>query len=151
MFDIIAKGGYVIVVIMVCSLGACAVIIERWFFYRAADKAAREFMFFLQDPSADLGTLQGTEKSVFEKMWETAATIPSTDREARQGAADDAVRTEIPVLETQSVRANHGGDGGPAAWASRHGAGHDQDLSGRLDQRPRQPADAGGRHFRSFV
>ena len=99
MFDIIAKGGYVIVVIMVCSLGACAVIIERWFFYRAADKAAREFMFFLQDPSADLGTLQGTEKSVFEKMWETAATIPSTDREARQGAADDAVRTEIPVLE----------------------------------------------------
>ena len=32
MFEIIAKGGYVIVVIMACSLVACAVIIERGLF-----------------------------------------------------------------------------------------------------------------------
>ena len=100
LLDIIAKGGYVIVVIIVCSLVACAVIIERWLFYRAADKTAQNFRTFLKEPSADVGTIfQGSEKSVFEKMWEAVATIPSADREARQTAVDDAVRAEIPILE----------------------------------------------------
>ena len=102
MFEIIAKGGYVIVVIMACSLVACAVIIERGLYYRAADKAAMTFRTFLKDASADaMATYmcQGPERSVFEKMWEAAADIPSADREARQVAVDDAVRAEIPILE----------------------------------------------------
>ena len=40
MIDIITKGGYVLVVIIACSLVACAVIIERCLFYRAADNAS---------------------------------------------------------------------------------------------------------------
>ena len=101
MVDIIAKGGYVIVVILVCSLVACAVIIERWLFYGTADKAARTFRGLLKDPSADIGEtfFQGPEKSVFEKMWDAAAALPPTEREARQTEVDDAVRAEIPVLE----------------------------------------------------
>ena len=102
MLDIIAKGGYVITVIIFCSLVACTVIIERWFFYRAADKAARNFKALLCDPSA-VNSLQiqscGQENNVFEKMWRAAAAVPASEREARQIAVDDAVRAEIPVLE----------------------------------------------------
>lgn len=100
MVDIIAKGGYVIVVILACSLVACAVIIERWLFYRAADKTARTFRDVLKDPTVNFeAAFQGPEKSVFEKMWNAAAALPPTEREARQTEVDDAVRAEIPVLE----------------------------------------------------
>ena len=99
MVDIITKGGYVLVVIIACSLVACAVIIERCLFYRTADKAARTFRDFLKGLSNDVGAFQGSERSVFKKMWEAAAAIPSDERESRQTAVDDAVRAEIPALE----------------------------------------------------
>ena len=102
MLEIIAKGGYVITILIYCSLVACSVIIERWFFYRAADKAARNFKALLCDPSA-VNSLQiqscGQENNVFEKMWRAAAAVAASEREARQIAVDDAVRAEIPVLE----------------------------------------------------
>lgn len=102
MVDIITKGGYVLVVIIACSVVACAVIIERCLFYRAADNAATKFMNILKDPSIDPGAecqRQSSEKSVFAKMWDAASAIQAIDREARQAAVDDAVRAEIPVLE----------------------------------------------------
>ncbi|HWR29243.1 MAG TPA: MotA/TolQ/ExbB proton channel family protein [Negativicutes bacterium] len=102
MLQLITKGGYVIVVIMACSLIACAVIIERWLYYRAADKAAREFRAFLQTATADETANRansGDSTTLFEKMWDAAVSIPPAEREARQIAVDDAVRAEIPLLE----------------------------------------------------
>jgi len=102
MLQLITKGGYVIVAIMACSLIACAVIIERWLYYRAADKVAREFRAFLQSATADETVSRpnsGDSTNLFEKMWDAAVPIPPAEREARQIAVDDAVRAEIPLLE----------------------------------------------------
>ena len=98
MFELISKGGYVIVAIMACSLIAATVIIERWMFYRAADQSVRSFREFLQGPVADAPGSCGA--SLFEKMWDAAARIPAEDKESRQSAVEDAVRAEIPRLES---------------------------------------------------
>ncbi len=98
MFELISKGGYVIVAIMACSLIAATVIIERWMFYRAADQRARCFREFLQGPVSDAPGSCGA--SLFEKMWGAAARIPADDKESRQSAVEDAVRAEIPRLES---------------------------------------------------
>ena len=102
MFELIAKGGYVIVTIMACSLVAFTVIIERWLFYRAADASARRFQKFCQDPgAADVdSSSSGAASTIFEKMWEAAARLPEGAQEQRQLAVDDTVRTEIPRLES---------------------------------------------------
>ena len=102
MLQLITKGGYVIVAIMACSLVAFAVIIERWLYYRATDKAAREFRSFLQTTVSGEITSKpnsGDSSNLFEKMWDAAVPISPSDREARQTAVDDAVRAEIPLLE----------------------------------------------------
>ena len=102
MLQLITKGGYVIVAIMACSLVAFAVIIERWLYYRATDKAAREFRSFLQTTvSGEITSKPNSSDSInlFEKMWDAAAPISPSEREARQTAVDDAVRAEIPLLE----------------------------------------------------
>lgn len=102
MLQLVTKGGYVIVAIMACSLIAFAVIIERWLYYRATDKAAREFRSFLQTTVSDEKTSKpnsGDSINLFEKMWDAAAPISPSEREARQTAVDDAVRAEIPLLE----------------------------------------------------
>ena len=102
MLQLITKGGYVIVAIMACSLIAFAVIIERWLYYRATDKAAREFRSFLQTTVSEEKTSKpsaGDSINLFEKMWDAAAPISPSEREARQTAVDDAVRAEIPLLE----------------------------------------------------
>lgn len=103
MFELISKGGYVIVAIMACSLVAFTVIIERWLFYRAADASARRFQKFCQDSgAADLAdsNSSGAASTIFEKMWEAAARLPEGAQEHRQLAVDDTVRTEIPRLES---------------------------------------------------
>ena len=102
MFELIAKGGYVIVTIMACSLVAFTVIIERWLFDRAADASARRFQKFCQDPgAADVdSSSSGAASTIFEKMWEAAARLPEGAQEQRQLAVDDTVRTEIPRLES---------------------------------------------------
>ena len=103
MFELISKGGYVIVAIMACSLVAFTVIIERWLFYRAADASARRFQKFCQDPeAADVAdsNSSGAASTIFEKMWESAARLPADAQEQRQLAVDDTVRSEIPRLES---------------------------------------------------
>ncbi len=98
MYELISKGGYVIVAIMACSLIAATVIIERWMFYRAADQSVRSFREFLQGPVDDAPGSCGA--SLFKKMWDAAARIPAEDKESRQSAVEDAVRAEIPRLES---------------------------------------------------
>ena len=102
MLQLITKGGYVIVAIMACSMIAFAVIIERWLYYRSADKSAREFREFLQATVADDKVSRPNSKespNLFEKMWDAAVPISVSEREARQIAVDDTVRAEIPLLE----------------------------------------------------
>ena len=103
MFELISKGGYVIVAIMACSLVAFTVIIERWLFYRTADASARRFQKFCQNPGAAEvvnSNSSGAAATIFEKMWESAARLPAGAQEQRQLAVDDTVRTEIPRLES---------------------------------------------------
>ena len=101
MLDIISKGGYVIVVILLCSFAACAVMIERWLYYRLADKDARSFMAALKSETenATLQIQDGRNGSMLGRMWTAAEPFPADDREGRQSAVDDAVRSEIPILE----------------------------------------------------
>ena len=103
MLELISKGGYVILVIMACSLVAVTVIIERWLFYRTADASARRFQNFCREPEAtdvEAGVTSGGASTIFEKMWEAAARLPEGTQEQRQLAVDDTVRTEIPRLES---------------------------------------------------
>ena len=103
MFELISKGGYVIVAIMACSLVAFTVIIERWLFYRAADASARRFQKFCREPATTAAEgcfIGGGAPTIFEKMWEAAARLPEAAQEQRQLAVDDTVRTEIPRLES---------------------------------------------------
>ena len=103
MFELVSKGGYVIITIMACSLVAFTVIIERWLFYRAADASARRFQKFCQEPgAADVAdsNSSGAASTIFEKMWEAAARLPEGAQEQRQLAVDDTVRSEIPRLES---------------------------------------------------
>lgn len=102
MLDIIEKGGWVIVVIMAGSMAAFAVIIERALYYRAADKAAREFLQSMNQafsgPQADF-FCPGTEQTLFERMWAAAARIPADNREERFAAVEDVVRLGLPAME----------------------------------------------------
>jgi len=103
MVELISKGGYVILVIMACSLVAVTVIIERWLFYRAADASARRFQKFCREPGAtdvDAVVTSGGASTIFERMWEAAARLPEGAQEQRQLAVDDTVRSEIPRLES---------------------------------------------------
>ena len=102
MLDILEKGGWVIITIMACSLVACAVIIERWLFYRSADSQSAKVRALLTDPTANVAANfaeESVQQSVYGKMWAAAAMIPTCECDARQNAVDDTVRAEIPVLE----------------------------------------------------
>lgn len=102
MFDIIVKGGYVIVVIILCSLTACAVIIERWLYFRKADKSARTFMAWLNNsPCGDPSPCpcRETTPSLYKEIWDAAAPLPLSEQDARQAAVEEAIRSEIPNLE----------------------------------------------------
>ena len=50
MLDVIEKGGWVILTIMACSLVACAVLIERWLYFRSADSKSAQIRKLLADP-----------------------------------------------------------------------------------------------------
>lgn len=102
MLELISKGGYVIVAIMACSFVAVAVIIERWIFYRTADKSVRDFRKMLECSAVaeSKGCPTAGGESLFAKMWEAAAKLPDENREERQLAVEDAVRAEIPRLES---------------------------------------------------
>ena len=100
--DIIDKGGWVIVVIMAGSMAAVAVVIERALYYRAADKAAREFLQLMNQSFAGGQKdffCPGTEQTLFERMWAAAARIPADRREERFAAVEDVVRLGLPAME----------------------------------------------------
>ncbi len=102
MLDILEKGGWVIITIMACSLVACAVIIERWLYYRSADSQSARIRELLTEPTASVAVTfaeESVKQSVYGKMWAAAAIIPACEGESRQNAVDDTVRAEIPVLE----------------------------------------------------
>lgn len=102
MLDIIEKGGWVIITLLACSLVACAVIIERWLYYRSADSQSAKIRLVLTDPTATVAVTfaeESVKQSVYGKMWVAAAMIPACECESRQNAVDDTVRAEIPVFE----------------------------------------------------
>lgn len=102
MVDIIAKGGYVILVIMACSLTAVAVIVERALYYQVADRSIRKFIKWLEEASADElaeGPNREMTNTFCQTLWGAAAALPRSEREMRQSAVEDALRSEIPSLE----------------------------------------------------
>ena len=102
MLDIIEKGGWVILTIMACSLVACAVLIERWLYFRSADSKSAHIRKLLADPAQNAAAAFAEEaerQSVYGKMWAAAAVIPACECDARQNAVGDVIRSEIPALE----------------------------------------------------
>ena len=102
MLDVIEKGGWVIITIMACSLVACAVLIERWLYFRSADSKSAHIRKLLADPAQNAATAfteEAERQSVYGKMWAAAAVIPACECDARQNAVGDVIRSEIPVLE----------------------------------------------------
>ena len=88
MLDILEKGGWVIITIMACSLVACAVIIERWLYYRSADSQSARIRALLTDPAASVAATfaeESVRQSVYGKMWTAAAMIPACECDARLG------------------------------------------------------------------
>jgi len=75
--EIVTKGGYVIVVIMLCSLVAVAVMIERWLYYRQVEK----------------------ETGLTAQMWQAANNADDRSCEAVGSVLDETVATESPLLE----------------------------------------------------
>ena len=84
MLDIISKGGYV--------------IIERLLFYRAMDQTVQACRHSLNNAPADVPQI-GRETGIIGKMWDASAKLPSDNREGRQAAVEDAIRSELPALE----------------------------------------------------
>ena len=102
MLDVIEKGGWVIITIMACSLVACAVLIERWLYFRSADSKSAQIRKLLADPAKNAATAfteEAERQSVYGKMWAAAAVIPACECDARQNAVGDVIRSEIPALE----------------------------------------------------
>ena len=102
MLDVIEKGGWVILTIMACSLVACAVLIERWLYFRSADSKSAHIRKLLADPAQNAATAfteEAERQSVYGKMWAAAAVIPACECDARQNAVGDVIRSEIPALE----------------------------------------------------
>lgn len=102
MLDVIEKGGWVILTIMACSLVACAVLIERWLYFRSADSKSAQIRKLLADPAKNAATAfteEAERQSVYGKMWAAAAVIPACECDARQNAVGDVIRSEIPALE----------------------------------------------------
>ena len=102
MLDILEKGGWVIITIMACSLVACAVLIERWLYFRSADSKSAQIRKLLADPAKNAATAfteEAERQSVYGKMWAAAAVIPACECDARQNAVGDVIRSEIPALE----------------------------------------------------
>ena len=102
MLDVIEKGGWVILTIMACSLVACAVLIERWLYFRSADSKSAKIRKLLADPAKNAATAfteEAERQSVYGKMWAAAAVIPACECDARQNAVGDVIRSEIPALE----------------------------------------------------
>ena len=102
MLDILEKGGWVIITIIACSLVACAVLIERWLYFRSADLQSAKIRKLLADPAKNAATAfteEAERQSVYGKMWAAAAVIPACECDARQNAVGDVIRSEIPALE----------------------------------------------------
>ena len=102
LFDVIEKGGWVIVLIIGGSMAAFAVVIERALYYRAADNAAREFLKVLNQSATVAKTeffCPNSEQTLFERMWAAAARIPLNCREERFAAVEDVVRLGLPAME----------------------------------------------------
>ena len=102
MLDVIEKGGWVIITIIACSLVACAVLIERWLYFRSADLQSAQIRKLLADPAQNVAATFAEEaerQSVYGKMWAAAAVIPACECDARQNAVGDVIRSEIPALE----------------------------------------------------
>ena len=102
MLDVIENGGWVILTIMACSLVACAVLIERWLYFRSADSKSAQIRKLLADPAKNAATAfteEAERQSVYGKMWAAAAVIPACECDARQNAVGDVIRSEIPALE----------------------------------------------------
>ena len=102
MLDVIEKGGWVIITIMARSLVACAVLIERWLYFRSADSKSAHIRKLLADPAQNAATAfteEAERQSVYGKMWAAAAVIPACECDARQNAVGDVIRSEIPALE----------------------------------------------------
>ena len=98
MFELIGKGGYVILVIMVCALAAAAIIVERLLYYYRTDKAAVACRRLLRDPGVELSSLR-PETSLFAKMWRAATGLPTADHERLKAVVNDVVQAEVPALE----------------------------------------------------
>lgn len=97
MLDIISKGGYVIALIIACSLVACAVIIERWLYYRAVDREATVIM--SQIRKEDKFGEFASYNSVFGKMWHAGKKNCSQGKKAVESVIEETVQAELPCLE----------------------------------------------------
>ncbi len=95
--EFIAKGGYVILVIIACSLVAFTVIVERWLYYRAVDREAAAYMPRIRGGRADLPT--EAAEGLFGRMWQAACQGGSADGAAAAAVVEETVRAEIPLLE----------------------------------------------------
>lgn len=97
LFELIAKGGYVIVVILACSLCACAVIIERWLYYRVAERQAARLMPAIRGDSA--ATAPAEADGLVGKMWRAAKQYGGGSKQEVEAIIEETVRGEIPQLE----------------------------------------------------
>jgi len=75
--EIVTKGGYVIVVIMLCSLVAVAVMIERWLYYRQVEK----------------------DNALMDRMRQAAVNVSGQSSAVVKSVLDEVIALECPRLE----------------------------------------------------
>lgn len=68
MYDVLEKGGYVMMAIISCSIVAVTIVIERWLYYRQQEKNNKVFMAYMEETFADNGLIKEND-SALARLW----------------------------------------------------------------------------------
>ncbi|MBP2638341.1 MAG: exbB 3 [Firmicutes bacterium] len=97
MYEVVAKGGVVFCIIIVCSLLAMTIAIQRWWFYRSIAKEDKQYMPRLEQVVAGGNTRPfGDGNGPLSRLW-------AAMQGCYTGCDDMAVAAEV-VLDKESLR-----------------------------------------------
>ncbi|MBP2649417.1 MAG: exbB 3 [Firmicutes bacterium] len=98
MYETVIKGGIVLGVILVCSLIAMTIVIQRWWFYRSVEREDADYTPKLKK------AIDGETSSIVADGNSTLARLWSAMYELRRGTAAEQEAAGELVLESESLR-----------------------------------------------
>lgn len=69
MYEVLEKGGYVMMAIISCSIVAVMIIIERWLYYRQQEKNNKAFVTYIEENALCSGEIRTDKDSALDRLW----------------------------------------------------------------------------------